>query len=71
MIGVAILADLYSEADKADKQLIHQYFLTVLAHGDVTISGNVDHTHKLIRHGKDVPDGSRFPLTNLLRLQST
>ena len=67
----AILADFYSKADDADKQLIHQYFLTVLAHGDVTISGNVDHTHELIRRGKAVPDGSRFPLTNLPSLQST
>jgi hypothetical protein len=67
----AILADFYSAADEADKQLIRQYFLTVLAHGDVTISGDVDHTRELIRRGKDVPDGSRFPLTNLPPLQST
>ena len=70
-VATLILADFYSAADDADKQLIHQYFLTVLAHGDITISGNVDHTCKLIRRGMDVPDSSWFPLTNLPPLQST
>jgi hypothetical protein len=66
-----ILADFYSEANEADKQLIRQYFLTVLAHGDVVIAGNVDHTRELIRRGKDVPDSSQFPLTYFPPLQST
>jgi hypothetical protein len=66
-----ILEDFYSEADESDKQLIRQYFLTVLMHGDVVVAGNVDDTRGLIRRGKDVPGGSRFPLTSLPPLHST
>jgi Fungal protein kinase len=66
-----ILADLYAEADEADKLLIEQHFLTVLAYGDVIVSGQIDHTRDLIMRGKDVPTSSQFLLTNLPPLRST
>jgi hypothetical protein len=56
----AILTRLLEEASDDDRDLIKQYFLTVLSHGDVMIGGKVDHTRDLIMRQQDIPSGERF-----------
>jgi hypothetical protein len=60
--GRAEFSQLLNDADDKDKELIKKYFLTVLACGDVTIGGKVDHTRDLTTRRQDIPTGHKFYL---------
>ncbi|KAF8585410.1 hypothetical protein K439DRAFT_1047266 [Ramaria rubella] len=56
-----IRSEFESEVEGEDKAKIQQYFMTVLNHGEATISGQPDRTLDML-HGQELPEGRKFQL---------